>query len=261
VSALPVLALGFFLGMRHAADPDHVVAVASIVARQRQARSAALIGAAWGVGHTLTILVVGGGIILFGWVIPAKVGLSLELGVAAMLIFLGALSLRDLFTLIRRPSAIEHGTIHVHAHTHGDYVHTHPHGHDPEVHSHPPDRTPVSWLDRHAGRLALYRSLRPMVVGVVHGLAGSAAVALMVLAVIQDPRWSLLYLLLFGAGTVSGMMIVTAAIALPFRYAGARSGLVGRRLRIAFGIASIAFGCFLAYDIGIVRGLFTYPPH
>ena len=80
-SLLAILALGFFLGMRHATDPDHVIAISTIVARQRSARSAAVIGAVWGLGHTLTIMVVGGGIILLGWVIPARVGLSLELSV------------------------------------------------------------------------------------------------------------------------------------------------------------------------------------
>jgi ABC-type nickel/cobalt efflux system permease component RcnA len=263
VTALPVfLALGFFLGMRHATDPDHVVAVATIVSRQRNATSAAAIGAAWGLGHTLTILIVGGGIILFGWVIPGRVGLSLELAVGVMLIVLGAANLRDLFQLFRRDVAnpAEHGEVHSHAHAHGDYIHTHPHAHVPEAHPHAPDRTPVSWLDQHLGRASLYRLLRPMVVGVVHGLAGSAAVALLVLATIGDPVWAVFYLLLFGAGTIAGMMIVTAAIALPFRHAGARSGLFARRLRVASGLVSVSFGSFLAYQIGVVQGLFTGSP-
>ncbi len=260
MTALPaILALGFFLGMRHATDPDHVVAVATIVARQRNAGAAALIGAAWGLGHTLTILVVGGAIILFGWVIPARVGLSLELAVGVMLIVLGLANLRDLFQLVRRGTSwtAKPAHVHSHAHSHGDYVHTHAHGHDPEVHPHEPDRTPVSWLDRHVGGVAGYRVLRPMIVGVVHGLAGSAAVALLVLAAIGEPAWSLLYLLLFGAGTIAGMMVVTAAIALPFRYAGGRAGRFARGLRVASGVVSVGFGCFLAYHIGLVRGLFT----
>ncbi len=260
MTALPaILALGFFLGMRHATDPDHVIAVATIVARQRKAGSAALIGTAWGLGHTLTILVVGGGIILFGWVIPERLGLSLELAVGVMLIVLGVANLRDLLRLFRRRPARTASSAHVHshAHSHGDYVHTHSHGHDPEAHSHPPDRTPVTWLDRRLGTIGVYQLLRPMIVGVVHGLAGSAAVALLVLAAIANPGWSMLYLLLFGLGTIAGMMIVTAAIALPVRYAGARSGLFARRLRVAFGLVSVGFGCFLAWRIGFMQGLFT----
>ena len=256
MTALPaVLALGFFLGMRHATDPDHVVAVTTIVARHRHAGAAAAIGAAWGVGHSLTILIVGGGIILFGWVIPPRLGLSLELAVGVMLVVLGAANLRDLFRMFRRTDhpALRR-EVHSHAHAHGDYVHTHPHGHAPERHPHEPERTPVSWLDHRFGGLTLYRLLRPMVVGVVHGLAGSAAVALLVLAAIGDARWSLLYLLLFSAGTVAGMMIVTAAIALPFRYAAA-SGLFASRLRVAAGLASVLFGIFLVYRIGVAQGL------
>lgn len=258
MTALPaILALGFFLGMRHATDPDHVVAVATIVSRHRRAGSAAAIGAAWGLGHTLTILIVGGGIILFGWVIPPRVGLSLELAVGVMLIVLGAANLRDLIRLFRHAPGAPHPEVHSHAHAHGDYVHTHPHGHTPERHPHEPERTPVSWLDTHLGGMTLYRLLRPLIVGIVHGLAGSAAVALLVLAAISEPRWALLYLVLFGAGTIVGMMIVTAAIALPFRYAGMRSGFFAARLRVAAGMVSLLFGTFLVYRIGIVQGLFS----
>ena len=258
MTALPtILALGFFLGMRHATDPDHVVAVSTIVAREPHGGAAAAIGAAWGLGHTITILIVGGGIILFGWVIPARLGLSLELAVAVMLVVLGVANLRDLRNAFRAPPEAPHGMQHSHAHVHGDFVHTHPHAHDPEAHPHAPDRNPVAWLDGHLGAIPLYRLVRPMLVGVVHGLAGSAAVALLVLAAIGHPVWALFYLLLFGVGTIAGMMIVTAAIAIPFRYAGRRSGLFARRLRLAAGLASVAFGCFLAYHIGVVQGLFA----
>lgn len=258
MTALPaVLALGFFLGMRHATDADHVIAVATIVSRHRRAGSAAAIGVAWGLGHTLTILIVGGGIILFGWVIPPRVGLSLELAAGIMLIVLGAANLRDLIRLFRHPPGAVPPDLHSHAHAHGDYVHTHPHGHAPERHPHEPEHTPVSWLDRHLGGITLYRLLRPLIVGVVHGLAGSAAVALLVLAAIAEPRWAVLYLVLFGAGTVVGMMVVTAAIALPFRYAGGRSGLFAGRLRLAAGLVSLLFGAVLVYRIGVVEGLFT----
>jgi high-affinity nickel-transport protein len=256
---LAVLTLGFFLGMRHATDPDHVIAVSTIVARHRNPKGAALIGAAWGLGHTLTILVVGGGIILFRWVIPARLGLSMEFAVGLMLIILGLANLTDLFRMFRgRQASVK---VHSHAHSHGDYIHTHPHGHDPEAHPHGPERTPVGWLDRHAGRWGLYRLLRPLVVGVVHGLAGSAAVALLVLAAIGNPRWAILYLLIFGVGTIVGMMLITAAIAWPMAHAGARSVGFARGLRVASGLISLAFGCLLTYEIGVVHGLFSGNPH
>jgi len=255
----PVLALGFFLGMRHATDPDHVIAVGTIVARNRTPRDAAVIGAAWGLGHSLTILLVGGSIIGFSWVIPRRLGLSMELAVGLMLIVLGLANLRDILQLFRRPaSAGEHGTgqVHSHAHRHGDYVHTHPHQHEPEAHPHPPERTPVAWLDRHFGGIRLYQLVRPLAVGVVHGLAGSAAVALLVLAAIDNPRWAMVYLLVFGVGTIVGMMLITLAIALPFVYTSHQPWFA-RRLRLASGLISVGFGCFLTYQIGVVQGLFT----
>src|SRR5579859_885538 len=115
---LSILVLGFFVGMRHATDPDHVIAVTTIVARHRTARGAALIGAVWGVGHTLTILVVGSGIILFSWVIPGRLGLSMELAVGLMLIALGVANLRDVLQLVRRSAATapEAASGHLHAH-------------------------------------------------------------------------------------------------------------------------------------------------
>jgi len=275
-SLLAVLALGFFLGMRHATDPDHVIAVSTIVARERSPWGAAVIGAAWGFGHTLTILVVGSGIVIFSWVITPRAGLSMELAVGVMLIVLGLMNLSGVVEVIRgsarsatgdlpshphpHSAAGEPTHVHSHAHRHGDYVHTHPHGHEPEAHPHDPKRTPVAWLDRHLGRLRLYQLIRPLAVGVVHGLAGSAAVALLVLTTIQSPRWAVLYLAVFGVGTIVGMMLITALISLPFAYTGRRFGAMNRRLRIASGVVSLAFGLFIAYRIGFVEGLFTGHP-
>ena len=132
------MVLGFFLGMRHATDPDHVIAVTTIVARQRSPSGAAAIGAAWGLGHTLTILVVGGGIILFGWVIPPRIGLSMEFSVGLMLIVLGIMNVTGVVRYFNA-SELSRGAVHqhTHPHSHGDYVHTHAHSHDPENASSP----------------------------------------------------------------------------------------------------------------------------
>ena len=256
-----VMVLGFFLGMRHATDPDHVIAVTTIVAREKTPSGATLIGAAWGLGHTLTILVVGGGISLFGWVIPPRIGLSMEFSVGLMLIVLGLINLKGAVRGIgasRQMRVAEHQ--HTHAHSHGDYVHTHVHTHTPEAHPHAPDRTPLSWLDRQFGALHLYQLVRPLMVGVVHGLAGSAAVALLVLTAIRDPRWALWYLLVFGLGTIMGMMLMTSVIALPFTRTGHRFGQIDGGLRIASGAISLAFGLFVAYRIGVGGGLLTGHP-
>ena len=253
-NAFTILALGFFLGMRHATDADHVIAVATIVSRERSSRAAAVIGAAWGLGHTLTILVVGGAIILLGWVIPPRVGISMEMVVGFMLCVLGLANLRGITGWLRETvDATRNGSthnIHSHAHRHGDYVHTHAHAHEPESHPHDPTRTPVNWLDRHFGRLRAYAFVRPLVVGVVHGLAGSAAVALLVLATIQSARWAVLYLLVFGLGTIGGMMLITLAIGLPFTATGDRFARVHRGLRFAAGAVSLVFGLFFAYEAG-----------
>jgi high-affinity nickel-transport protein len=261
--SLAIVLLGFFLGMRHATDPDHVIAVTTIVAREQSRVGGIVIGAVWGVGHTLTILVVGAGIVLLGWVIPPRLGLALELAVGVMLVALGLATLADRAAEVETtatPDGHEHHPVHVHAHPHGDYVHTHAHGHDPEAHPHPPDRTPLARLDRRLGGLGPYRLMRPLVVGVVHGLAGSAAVALLVLATIRDPRWSMLYLLVFGVGTIAGMMLVTTLLTWPFARVGTRVATVHRGLRTAAGLVSVAFGLFVAYRIGVVDGLFGAAP-
>lgn len=261
VSFFSILAVGFFLGMRHATDPDHVIAVTTIVSRQRNLFKAALTGIFWGVGHTLTIFVVGSAIILFDVVIPARVGLSMELSVGVMLIILGVINVVSFVTsakAIAPAKATE--AQHQHAHNHGDYIHTHAHGHTPDTHSHNLQKTPLSWLDQMFGRIGIYQQLRPLVVGIVHGLAGSAAVALLILTTIRDPRWAMAYLLIFGAGTVGGMMLITLSIASAFNFFGKRSQVFSQRLGLASGLLSLAFGVFLAYQIGIANGLFTGHP-
>jgi ABC-type nickel/cobalt efflux system permease component RcnA len=260
-----VIVLGFLLGMRHATDADHVIAVSTIVSRQRSAWGAALIGSLWGIGHTVTIMVVGGVIILFDLVIPPRLGLAMEFSVAVMLILLGIGSLFGFTTRVTTaltgsdhhdPSAHAHA----HPHAHSDFVHTHPHGHQAGSHGHEEAETPLSRLDRALGGIGLYQAVRPLVVGLVHGLAGSAAVALLVLATIRDPLWAVAYLFLFGLGTVVGMMLITAVIALPFAYSAGRFAIVNRYLGLAAGLLSLGVGLFLAYQIGLVDGLFTASP-
>jgi ABC-type nickel/cobalt efflux system permease component RcnA len=275
ITLLSIIALGFFLGMRHATDPDHVIAVTTIVSRQRSIRHAALIGILWGLGHTITIFLVGSAIILFGVVIPARLGLTMELSVGLMLILLGILNLTgftnwitETFTPAAQNSgddAVPHSEVdlhaHAHLHVHGDYIHTHPHRHDPGQHGHAENATPVGWMDRVFGQLGVYQAVRPLAVGLVHGLAGSAAVALLVLTTIRDPRWAIAYLLVFGIGTIAGMMLITAAIALPFKYSQARFARLNRGLAVASGLISIAFGIFIVYKMGYIDGIFTNHPH
>jgi high-affinity nickel-transport protein len=260
LNVVSFLFLGFFLGMRHATDADHVVAIATIVSRERSVAGSALIGAAWGVGHTITVMAVGAAIIVFGVVIPPRLGLSMEFAVGIMLILLGILTLTGMGRAVGMVHA--HAGVHDHLHAHGDYVHRHPHGHRPDAHGHAEEHTPLARLDRSwLGRISLYEWLRPFAVGLVHGLAGSAAVALMVLSIIREPAAALGYLLLFGLGTIVGMMLITLMLSAPFVFTAVNLPKFNWRLRVASGLVSFVFGVVLVYGIGFAEGgLFTSAP-
>jgi hypothetical protein len=262
-SGLGILLIGFVLGMRHATDPDHVVAVSTIVSRERSIVKAGLIGILWGVGHTLTILVVGAGIILFGLAIPTRVGLTMEFSVGLMLILLGVLNLTGAMAWISEKFSPAHPRVtgsHAHVHEHGSQMHLHWHSHSAQQEHHGESLTPPPWMGGPQARLGMFHTLRPLFVGLVHGLAGSAAVALLVLSTIREPRWAVLYLLIFGVGTIAGMMLITATISLPFTFAGYRFAWLNRGLIVGSGLVSLGFGLFVCYQIGFVDGLFTSHP-
>ena len=271
VNLLAAIGLGFVLGMRHATDPDHVIAVSTIVSRQRSIREAAVIGALWGIGHTITIFCVGAAIILFNVVIPPRIGLTMELAVGLMLILLGIFNLTGITRRITHRYTPDHrhdAVVHSHRHEHDGTVHEHIHGHSPEVHMHlgaeddaSPEQKPQGVFQATLRKLGLYQFLRPLAVGLVHGLAGSAAVALLVLAEIRDPRWAIAYLLIFGIGTIAGMMVITMMIGAPFAYTRGRFAPFNRGLGIASGLLSIAFGLFITFQIAITDGLFATHPH
>jgi high-affinity nickel-transport protein len=232
--ALFVAGLGLVLGIRHSTDPDHVVAISTIVTRERSMRGAALLGTLWGLGHTLTIFVVGCLIILCGVIIPPRVGLAMEFSVGLMLILLGVLNLTGILqTVTVRLSRNRE----------------HPAG----------PMAPGSSLSRLQG-CRTYQWMRPLAIGLVHGLAGSAAVALLVLSTIHTAIWAVLYLVIFGAGTMLGMMCMTVAMSIPLVYAGDRLPKVSRYLGLASGLVSVCFGTFLVYQLGFVSGLFTNHP-
>lgn len=195
------------LGMRHATDADHIVAITTIVNRGHGTWRSSRIGVLWGIGHTVTILVVGSAIILFKLAFTARLGLSMEFCVAMMLMVLGVLNLTQ-------SGATS-------------------------------DAVP---------------QLRPFVVGVVHGMAGSAAATLLILPFIDDAGWAVLYLGVFGFGTIVGMAMVTVALAVPAAIAGRRLAGLQRGLRLASGAVSLAFGAYLGYKIGFIDGLLTSRP-
>lgn len=228
---LSAVLLGFLLGLQHATDADHLVAVATIVSRERRFRDGALIGILWGAGHMTTLAIVGAVIIVFDVAVAPAIGTGLELAVAAMLIVLGGLRLRD---ALRGWDAAAPGDL-VADHDHGGVpvLHRHPH-----VHVHPSRRLVAALTgDR--------QHLRAIAVGAVHGLAGSAAAALLVLATIRAPAGAVAYLLVFGLGTTAGMTALTAAMAYPVAVV-LRFRRVHRWLAAGTGVASIAFGAFYA---------------
>lgn len=242
LSLVAILSLGFFLGMRHATDADHVVAVSTIVTRERRLSSAALIGALWGAGHTVTILAVGAGIILFTLVIPPRLGLTMEFSVGLMLVLLGIANLRGFGKQISDMETAGH-------------THDHP-PQSSDAHTH----SSISYLDRTWGRWTIYQWCRPLIVGLVHGLAGSAAVALLVLTTLHNTHWAVAYLFVFGIGTIAGMMVITIAFASALRYSSAKSAWLNRYLGTVAGFISLAFGLFIVYQMGFVHGLFTHHP-
>ena len=260
--------LGFGLGMRHATDADHVVAVTTIVSRERRLGVAARIGLVWGLGHTLTVLAVGSAIIVFKVEIPARLGLSMELGIAIVLIALGmsatAQVVRALVARIRGlpPAPASPLVVHSHSHGHDGHEHFHPHVHqggEPKA-NHGDHLLTAS--QQPAPRSPLARAFG---IGLVHGLAGSAAIALLVLSAIPTPGWAALYLAIFGVGTMVGMMLITSAIALPFALASGAMARVNRALVLGSGLVSFGFGLVLVYQIGVVDGLFRaaaiWTPH
>jgi len=251
-SVLWVIGLGLLLGIQHATDPDHVLAVATIVSREPRFSSGVLIGALWGLGHTVTLATAGGAIILLNLTVPLVVARSLELAVALMLVGLGAVRL---FATFRGMSHIppEHLSVR-HAHGHGGAFHSHLHSHGGVTHKHP-HLHPSKRLLAALRPVGVGQAIRSLTVGLVHGLAGSAAAALLVLSTIQTPAWALAYLGVFGAGTILGMMAITAALAAPFVVSARRFARVNQALGIGTGLVSVGVGLFLIFQVGFVGGL------
>lgn len=218
MSGLLTLVLGFLLGVKHAFEADHVIAVSTIVTEQKNPLKAALVGTFWGIGHTTTLFIVGLLVLLLKIQIPEKVALSLEFVVGIMLVLLGA------YTIYKTRF-----TLHVHKHEHKKGIqHEHPHWHSKADHKH------------HASFL----------IGSIHGLAGSGALMVLVLSTISSLIEGLYYILLFGIGSIAGMSIMSLVVGLPFIYSAKRYPNIEKYLRLVAGVLSILFGGFVMYKIG-----------
>lgn len=215
------LLFGLFLGIKHAFEADHMIAVTTMVTEQKDPKKAALIGTFWGIGHTTSLFVIGVFVLFLRINIPEKVSLTFELLIGFMLIFLGLRSI------------LQSKRIHEHEHTHGDQAHSHLHSsHHPHRHHH-----------------------RSFLIGSLHGLAGSGALMLLVLATIKNIQQGIFYILIFGFGSIVGMTIMSFIVGLPFIFSSNKFNNVEKWLRIGAGLLSLLFGIYMIYEIGIVQGL------
>jgi high-affinity nickel permease len=206
MTLLPALTFGFALGVRHATDADHIAAVGTFAAHGQSTQRAMTLGMAWGIGHSASVLLVGGALVLLRLPMPVRIALALEFCVALMLIALGALA------LVRR------------------------------------------------GERGVVSARRPLLIGVVHGLAGSAVLALLVVGATADAMTAAAYLVCFCVGTIAGMGLVTGLMTLPSRLGASHALRIDRFARVAAGVASVAIGLALAHRVGVRDGLFAATP-
>lgn len=230
-----VLGFGFLLGLKHATDADHLAAVGTIVAERKNLWSSALIGGVWGLGHTVSLFLAGIFVLLMNFEISEQTERILEFGVGIMLTFLGLNVLRKL---------LKGGKLHFHRHEHGAREHVHPHIHEPAL---------VDEPHTHHG---LKFSPRALVIGMIHGLAGSAGLMLLVIPTIESKTVGLLYIAIFGIGSVGGMMLMSFLVGLPFHFTASRFNRFNHLLQSVAGIVSIALGLMIIYEKGVTEGLF-----
>ena len=225
-----VLILGLLIGLRHAIEADHVAAVATLSTRSGSLRGALRLGAVWGIGHTLTLLIVGTAFLYLDTIVPERLVQALEITVGIMLILLG-------MDVVRRMLK-DHIHFHVHPHA-GGVVHFHAHSHKGELEHN---------LSQHEHNHATEFPLRALIVGLVHGLAGSAALVLLTLQTIQSPLIGILYIVLFGVGSIIGMAAISLVIVIPFYYSGKGLTWVHNGLKSVAGTATIVIGALLIYQ-------------
>lgn len=232
-----ILAISFLLGIRHATDGDHVVAITAIIAKkQRGILSSIIIGAFWGIGHSITVTLIGIPIILKILIIPAGVGRFLELIVGFMLIILGFLNFTGILSKLN--NKFTSVIIHKHPHSHkSDGNHAHFHFHLAKS------------IKNELHHLGLFQIIRPTAVGIIHGLAGSAAIALLILATIQNTFESIIYLFIFHIGVLFGMMLITTFIGISVTAIGRKSLILNQYLTFLSGILSIIFGMYIVFRI------------
>lgn len=223
LSTFSVLLLGFVLGLRHATDADHLAAVSTIISDRKSLFASSLVGGLWGLGHTISLFIVGLVVIFLKLQISEDVETKLEAIVGGMLVILGINALRKLLRAEK---------VHVHTHEHGSRAHMHIHAHGKNV--------PTTSHHR--------LSPRSVIVGMIHGLAGSAALMLLVVPTIPSPLLAMLYILIFGVGSIGGMMAMSFLIGLPFHFTANRFDILNKMIRLCAGVFSLSLGFYIIYE-------------
>jgi sulfite exporter TauE/SafE len=219
-SVFAILAIGFVIGLYHAVEADHLAAVSAIVSERKSAIASSLIGGLWGLGHTISLFIVGTLVIFLKLQISESIEAKLEAVVGVMLVALGANAIRKLFTSEK---------IHVHHHEHGGSQHVHLHTHKDET--------------KEASHHGL--SPRSLFVGMVHGLAGSAGLMLIVVPTIESPMLAIAYILIFGVGSIAGMMLMSMLMSVPLVFTANRFKMVYKGIRVVAGSFSLIWGLLL----------------
>lgn len=214
-SALAILIAGFVIGMRHALDADHLAAVSTIVSGRRSLWSMPFVGGLWGIGHTVALFAVGALVVMLKINISGVAEKYLEAAVGLMLIFLGANVVRKLFRAEK---------LHAHEHSHKGHGHTHIHIHTSEEREH------------HGF------GIRSVIIGMIHGLAGSAGLMLLILPTIDSRPLALIFILVFGIGSIFGMILMSFLMGIPLHFTAARFNNLNKGLRAAAGIFSLLWG-------------------
>lgn len=234
-----LLGLGLVFGLKHATEVDHIVAVSTIVSEHKSVFRSALVGGLWGAGHTASLVIVGVVVLVFRVAIPEAVAKWLEFGVALMIITLGAIAV---LRVLRKRAEV-----HLHRHSHDGQSHVHIHFHEQETRH-------VGIASSHSHAVSKI-GMKPLLVGAMHGLAGSAALTLLVLTQIRSVSLGLVYLAIFGIGSTLGMLLMSGLIGLPFALSTRRISRFNFGLQTAAGVLSMAFGLWYAYEVGIANNL------
>ena len=235
MSTTAVLSLGFFIGLKHATEADHLAAVSTIVSERKSVWSSMFIGGVWGLGHTISLVVAGILVLLLNFQITEQTERMLEFGVGVMLVLLGVNVLQKI---------VRGGKVHLHTHGHAGRQHVHPHLHEAAKTDEPETHHGFSF------------SPRALIIGMIHGMAGSAALMLLVIPTIESRPLGLLYIVIFGVGSIAGMMLMSLLVGLPF-YLSAKFSRFNNVLQCAAGLVSIGLGLLIIYEKGVVEGLFA----